>query len=96
MQYFLFWSDFKCITLCKVEFKSARPLPYIAMVITANINRQSLLRYEQENANCIRSFCQTTHHIETNSEDRNFIKLALDADQWWNQWRTNTDSSLTE
>jgi hypothetical protein len=44
MQYFLFWSDFKCITLCNVEFKSARPFSYIATVITANMQGQSFLR----------------------------------------------------
>jgi hypothetical protein len=82
MQCFLLWRDFKCITLCNAEFKSARPLPYIATVITANIHGQILLRFEQENANCTRTFCQTMHHIETNSEDMNLIKLALDEDQW--------------
>jgi hypothetical protein len=38
------FSILEYITLCNVEFKSARPFPYIATVITANIQGQSLLR----------------------------------------------------
>jgi hypothetical protein len=96
IQYFVFWSDLKCITLCNAEFKGARPLPYITTVITANMHGRRLLRYEEDNVNCVRNFCQTMHHIAKKYEYMNLTKLAQDADQWWNQWCTNTGSSLTD
>lgn len=53
---FYFGAILNVSLLCNVVFKSARPLPYIATVITTNIHGQSLLRYGQENADSIRSF----------------------------------------